>query len=93
MTDEKMFDCCPQCSSTDRWVDDWQACGTCGFGTRAYEAARPDHVMVPREPTEAMLKHGAARLRDFYSESGHYPRTKALYKSMIAAHEQKTDDT
>jgi hypothetical protein len=42
-------------------------------------------VLVPREPTEAMLSNGAAASRDFLSNSGPYPRTKAVWSAMIAA--------
>ena len=44
-------------------------------------------VIVPKEPTEAMLIDGSASLRNFYSEDGPYPRTKAVYRAMLSAHE------
>lgn len=36
-----------------------------------------------REPTPEMLRDGAARARDFMSEKGPYPRTRAVYRAMI----------
>lgn len=42
-------------------------------------------VIVPSEPTEGMLVDGSASLRNFYSEEGPYPRTKAVYRAMLAA--------
>lgn len=44
-----------------------------------------DTVSVPREPTEAMLRDGAAAVRDFYSENGPYPRVKAVWRAILAA--------
>ena len=54
----------------------------------AYRVAEGDDmntVTVPVEPTDEMALAGAARLRDFLSEPGPYPRAKAMYKAMIAA--------
>lgn len=44
-----------------------------------------EYVLVPREPTEEMARDGAAKLRDFFEQSGPYPRTKAMYKAMLSA--------
>jgi len=41
--------------------------------------------MVAVEPTDEMLKAGSAALRDFYSEDGPYPRTKAMWRAMLAS--------
>ena len=43
--------------------------------------------LVPREPTDEMLKAGAAAVRDFWSEQGDYPRTRAMWRAMLAAAE------
>lgn len=65
----------------------------------AYEAAQPDtHVLVPREPTEAMLtdackKHEVGK--PMSSRHGECPRIRnrrSIYKAMIAAHEGETSD-
>ena len=50
--------------------------------------AVPGMVLVPREPTEVMLKHGAAAVRDYYSKPGLYPRTRAVWAAMVAAAER-----
>ncbi len=42
-------------------------------------------VVVPREATEEMLVRGGRSADDFRSQPGPYPRTKAVWKSMIAA--------
>ena len=42
------------------------------------------YVRVPKEPTEAMIVAMAAAVRDFFSEDGPYPRTKAMYRAMIS---------
>jgi hypothetical protein len=52
-------------------------------------AASDTHVWVPREPTEKMLVDIAAACRNFHSEDGPYPRSKAAYKAMITAVEGK----
>jgi len=49
-------------------------------------------VIVPIKATEEMLRDGAARIRDFYSEKDDYPRTKAMWKDAIAARPRLTDD-
>lgn len=46
-----------------------------------------DHAVVPKQPTDEMLKYGSARVRDFYSEPNPYSRTRAMYHAMIAAAE------
>lgn len=45
-----------------------------------------------REPTEEMLRAGAAAVRDFYSEAGPYPRTKAMLRAMLAEAERAAAD-
>jgi len=40
-------------------------------------------VVVPREATMAMLIDGAATHRDFFSQKGPYPRSKAVWSAMI----------
>lgn len=55
----------------------------------AYEAAQPDtHVLVPREPTEAMI--GAAERIGYHSHRSDFIRREIEreYKAMIAAHEE-----
>lgn len=41
--------------------------------------------LVPVEPTQEMLVAGARTVGDFYSEAGPYPRSKAMYRAMLAA--------
>lgn len=41
--------------------------------------------VVPVEATIEMLRTGASRSRDFYSETDVYPRTKAIYRAMLSA--------
>lgn len=41
--------------------------------------------LVPVEATTEMLIAGAAAVRDFYSEDGPYPRTKAMWRSALDA--------
>ena len=46
----------------------------------------PDgYVLVPVEPTEEMLIDGAKAARDFLSEAGQYPRSRAVYRAMLAS--------
>ena len=46
----------------------------------------PDgYVMVPVKPTREMLIDGAKAARDFLSEAGQYPRSRAVYRAMLAA--------
>jgi hypothetical protein len=47
--------------------------------------ASNDFVLVPREPTEAMLRGGAAAQNDFTSKKGLYPRTQAVWHAMLAS--------
>lgn len=49
------------------------------------------YCIVPTEATDAMIVNGAAAIRDFYSEKGNYPRTKAMWRNMLAAR-PKLDD-
>jgi hypothetical protein len=42
-------------------------------------------IKAMREPTEAMLIDGAAKIRNFTSANGPYPRTRAVWLSMIDA--------
>lgn len=42
-------------------------------------------VMVPIEPSEETLVDIAAACRNFYSDTGPYPRSRAAYKAMIKA--------
>jgi hypothetical protein len=42
-------------------------------------------VAVPVEPTEEMLRDGAAKVRAFFERHGPYPRTQAMYHAMLAA--------
>jgi hypothetical protein len=42
-------------------------------------------IEAMREPTDAMLIDGAAKIRNFTSASGPYPRTRAVWLSMIDA--------
>lgn len=42
-------------------------------------------IEAMREPTEAMLIDGAAKIRNFTSVNGPYPRTRAVWLSMIDA--------
>jgi hypothetical protein len=42
-------------------------------------------IEAMREPTEAMLIDGAAKIRNFTSVKGLYPRTRAVWLSMIDA--------
>ena len=44
-----------------------------------------DFVLVPRVPTEAMLRGGAAAQNDFTSKKGLYPRTQAVWHAMLAS--------
>lgn len=44
-------------------------------------------VVVPVEPTTEMLVRGARAADDFMSQRGPYPRTKAVYRAMLAAKE------
>lgn len=41
--------------------------------------------LVPEEPTPEMLVNGSSMVRDFYSEKGLFPRTKAMWRAMLAA--------
>jgi len=41
------------------------------------------YVVVPKEATEEMLIDGAAAHRDFLSQKGPYPRSRAVYRAMI----------
>lgn len=41
--------------------------------------------LAPVEPTEEMLREGAAKVRDFMSGSGVYPRTGVMWAAMLAA--------
>ncbi len=48
----------------------------------------PGWAVVPREVTEEMLVAGAARHRDFLSNQGPYPRTRAVWTAMLTAAEK-----
>jgi len=48
-----------------------------------------DHRIVPVEPTEEMLREGAAKVREFMDVRGPYPRTHAMYRAMLTAYGQK----
>ena len=50
---------------------------------RAIEAA--GWQVVPKEPTEEMLRDGAAKVRTFLEHEGNYPRTHAMWVAMLAA--------
>ena len=41
-------------------------------------------VLVPVEPTREMLIDGTKAARDFLSEAGQYPRSRAVYRAMLA---------
>lgn len=41
--------------------------------------------LVPMEPSDEMLSAGGRKTDDFYTEKGPYPRTKAVYRAMLAA--------
>jgi Lar family restriction alleviation protein len=41
--------------------------------------------LVPEEMTKDMLIAGAAAVRDFFSEDGPYPRTKAMWRAILSA--------
>ncbi len=43
------------------------------------------HTLVPKEPTEAMLREGAAQIRNFMDEKCPYPRVRAMWKAMLSA--------
>lgn len=43
---------------------------------------KPEMKLVPVEPTDEICKNGSAKVRDFYSESNPYSRTKAMYKAI-----------
>jgi hypothetical protein len=47
--------------------------------------ARYGLVVLPVEPSEEMLKASALATRDFLTERGPYPRTRAAYRAMLAA--------
>lgn len=49
------------------------------------------HVIVPVEPTSSMNINGFAAFRDLLSEAGPYPRTKAVWRAMIRAAQEKGD--
>ena len=51
----------------------------------AQQGAGEGWKLVPVDPTNEMLINGAAATRDFYSENGPYPRTKAMWRVMLAA--------
>ena len=38
-----------------------------------------------REPSEQVVKYAAMAVRDFYTEEGPYPRTRAMWKASIDA--------
>ena len=50
------------------------------------------YVVVPKEPTPKMLVNGAAAARDFYSEQGPYPRSRAVWTAMLSASRQEKTD-
>ena len=56
----------------------------------ALEAA--GYVVVPKEPGVEMLANGAAAARDFYSENGSYPRSRAVWAAMLSASQQEKTD-
>lgn len=43
------------------------------------------YALVPVEPTREMLVDGAKTARDFLWEAGPYPRSRAVYRAMLAA--------
>ena len=43
------------------------------------------HTLIPKEPTEAMLREGAAQIRNFMDETCPYPRVRAMWKAMLSA--------
>jgi hypothetical protein len=50
------------------------------------ETAKNERIKeLLREPTKEMLIDGAKAVRDFNSEKGEYPRTRAMWKAMSAA--------
>jgi hypothetical protein len=55
-----------------------------GTADRTRDQARAA-IEAMREPTEAMLIDGAAKIRNFTSVNGPYPRTRAVWLSMIDA--------
>jgi hypothetical protein len=44
------------------------------------------HRIVPVEPTEEMLREGAAKVREFMDVRGPYPRAHAMYCAMLTAY-------
>ena len=46
-------------------------------------------AILPVEATEEMAREGAAQIRNFMTESGPFPRTKAVYRAMTAAYLKK----
>lgn len=65
------------------WPYEWDALPLHVRETRRDQARAAIEAM--REPTEAMLIDGAAKIRNFTSVNGPYPRTRAVWLSMIDA--------
>ena len=74
-----------------RWVAlmDCYLANSCA-ALSALEAA--GYVVVPKEPGVEMLANGAAAARDFYSENGSYPRSRAVWAAMLSASQQEKTD-
>lgn len=62
------------------------ASGACrAFIGQKQPAVREGWEPVPVEPTREMLIDGAKAARDWLSGNGQYPRTRAVYRAMLAA--------
>jgi len=48
-------------------------------------ALPPGWVAVPVEPTDEMLRDGAANIGAFFERHGLYPNSRAVYRAMLAA--------
>lgn len=96
---QKAFDCFIVTGDDDelylgQWCERFQSEVRAALTRCANEApnAVPEgYALVPIEPTEAMLIDVAASCRNFYQEKGFYPRSKAVWKTIISFGAAPTD--
>ena len=84
-----LYDDCPDCHVKDgRNIPDKEGhLDAARDAITAYEAllAQRGLVVVPREPTDKMMRAGAANLRNFTTQHAPYPRTRSMFAAMIEA--------
>lgn len=78
--------CCPngKCAVGDYNRRHPDEINRCDAGMHSRQARAALLAFAKCEPSEKMAQEGAAKHRDFTTEHGPYPRTKAMFRAMLA---------